>query len=381
VIDFSNWPDGHSTVKKLSDKTRVIRPAPNHLLAEAGTIIVIGTDHYSLLAIRELNSWGIKVSCVCDISEAMSSKRLCGIPVVGLTQLMGMDKDAAIVINHPYVSVQIEEMLRSIGFRNILLHANAYDTHVGLRFYLEGNEKKQEIAKQNRDKIEYTLNRLADDHSKAVFNAAMELWLRGEYIDANKTVTRGGYFPRDLIELGNEEVFVDCGAYTGDSVMQFAERVNGNYRAIYGYEADELNCEIANHFLALNNITNARVFNIGVYSSKTTLCFSNTDGEGNRIVREGGVTISADTLDNLLKDRPHPVTFLKMDIEGAEMDALLGANEIINTDAPKLAISAYHKLGDIWEIPYYIFNNFRDYKVYLRNGHVVCEYICFALKA
>jgi hypothetical protein len=63
------------------------------------------------------------------------------------------------------------------------------------------------------------------------------------------------------------------------------------------------------------------------------------------------------------------------------MEALLGAREIITEDAPKLAISVYHKFGDIWEIPHYILNYFPGYKIYLRNEFVSYDYICFAVKA
>jgi FkbM family methyltransferase len=137
---------------------------------------------------------------------------------------------------------------------------------------------------------------------------------------------------------------------------------------------------MAKRTVANKEVDNISINNIGVFSKKAVHCFTNDGSQGNRIVNEGGIKIPVDSLDNLLRERPHPVTFIKMDIEGAEMEALLGAHEIITADAPKLAISVYHKFGDIWEIPYYILTNFPGYKIYLRNEYAFCDNICFAVK-
>ena len=83
-------------------------------------------------------------------------------------------------------------------------------------------------------------------------------------------------------------------------------------------------------------------------------------------------------LDDVLKNKK--VTFVKMDIEGAEPQALRGAENIIRTQKPRLAICIYHDLKHLWEIPFYIKNLVPEYKIYLRH-HTNLEYetVCYAI--
>ncbi|OOB79506.1 MAG: FkbM family methyltransferase [Epulopiscium sp. Nuni2H_MBin001] len=80
--------------------------------------------------------------------------------------------------------------------------------------------------------------------------------------------------------------------------------------------------------------------------------------------KKGG-TINVDSLDNVLRDTE--VTFIKMDIEGAELQALMGAKQIIKKYKPQLAISIYHKPQDIFELPMYVKSLVPEYKLYLRH--------------
>jgi hypothetical protein len=79
-----------------------------------------------------------------------------------------------------------------------------------------------------------------------------------------------------------------------------------------------------------------------------TLHFNEQNHEGNHVSENGSIPVQCVTLDG---DIQEPITFLKMDIEGAEQDAILGAVEHIKNDKPKLGISLYHRYEDIWKIP------------------------------
>lgn len=85
------------------------------------------------------------------------------------------------------------------------------------------------------------------------------------------------------------------------------------------------------------------------------------------------------SLDELLLDKESKITFIKMDIEGAELRALDGCRKIIQRDKPRLAICAYHSLTDFYEIPYKIMCEYKDYNVLLRHhSETVAETICYA---
>ena len=74
------------------------------------------------------------------------------------------------------------------------------------------------------------------------------------------------------------------------------------------------------------------------------------------------------------------VTFIKMDVEGAELESLKGAEKTIRRDKPKLAICIYHKPEDMWTIPLYIKELVPEYKLYIRHhSSGVCETVLYAV--
>jgi len=168
-----------------------------------------------------------------------------------------------------------------------------------------------------------------------------------------------------------DEVFVDCGCLDGESSLQFIESIN-NIRAsgdgipcvakIFAFEPYENFykdcCE------KLSHVPGATVINKGVWDKEETLRFVVNDLSG-WISEKGDVVINTCTLDEELAGEK--VTFIKMDIEGAEMNALKGAEKLIRANRPKLAICLYHKAEDILTIPEFILNLDLGYKLYIRH--------------
>jgi FkbM family methyltransferase len=173
------------------------------------------------------------------------------------------------------------------------------------------------------------------------------------------------YFEKDIISLSNEEVFVDCGAYTGDTYKIFLENVN-SFKHYYAFEPDEKN------FSNLRNNTQGEFFeggrislyNVGVSNESGKLSFSSTNTGGSKFVEDGDVFVEVRSIDDTCSIPP---TFIKMDIEGFELAALQGAKETIKKFKPKLAICIYHKDTDFVEIPQFIFSLRSDYKLYIRH--------------
>lgn len=109
-----------------------------------------------------------------------------------------------------------------------------------------------------------------------------------------------------------------------------------------------------------------------------TLRFSDLETTDSRITDTGTVSIDARKLDDVLQGKK--VTFIKMDIEGAELAALRGAEKIIREQRPRLAICVYHKPEDIWEIPSLILSCNPDYRLYLRHYSITeTETVLYAI--
>lgn len=174
------------------------------------------------------------------------------------------------------------------------------------------------------------------------------------------------YFDDEIVSLIENEVFVDCGAYDGDSVLAFCnalrERGISGYKKIYAFEADKGNA----HRLEANlsELENVQLIVKGVYDKVCTLHFSESGTMGSMVADEGS-RIEATTIDETVGDEE--VTFIKMDIEGCELKGLRGAEETIKRWKPKLAICVYHRVEDLITIPQYIQSLHPDYKLFFRN--------------
>ncbi len=115
-------------------------------------------------------------------------------------------------------------------------------------------------------------------------------------------------------------------------------------------------------------------------NSKDTLSFSGNGHGDSRIVQGNvGEAISCKviSLDSFL---PGKVTFVKMDVEGAELEALKGSRKVIVQYRPKLAICVYHKKADLIEIPLFIKSLVPEYRLYIRHyGNSMCETVLYAV--
>lgn len=176
----------------------------------------------------------------------------------------------------------------------------------------------------------------------------------------------GQYFD-SLMEFHEDEVFVDVGSFDGVTSKLFTEKCKG-FKKIHVFEPDKEKMRTVKKKLSFLHEHQVTFYEVGAWSKKETLRFSNDlgiDGMSSTIKEDGNIEIHCDKLDDVLKDEL--VTFIKMDIEGAELEALKGAEHLIRTHKPKLAISIYHKPEDILSIPLYLKSLVPEYKFYLRH--------------
>lgn len=176
------------------------------------------------------------------------------------------------------------------------------------------------------------------------------------------------YFDEEIIQLKEEEVFIDGGVLDLGTSMQFEQfcRIHGvkNYR-VYAFEPDQKSFERCSRIIKDHPEYNIHLCNLGLWSCNDILYFNGSGNGGSRIVdKQSGCSIETVSLDSYVNDK---VTFIKLDIEGAEIEALKGARHIIKKQKPKLAICVYHKKEDITEIPMYIKRLVPEYKLYLRH--------------
>ena len=174
------------------------------------------------------------------------------------------------------------------------------------------------------------------------------------------------YFDLNLIPTCNNSIFVDLGAYTGDTILDFINTYGEySYDKIYAYDITKTSiAKMKNNLAKYNNIIYR---NVAISDKEESLYIkeSNVDASANIVNNEGNNEIKATTIDNDIKEK---ISIIKMDIEGYEQKAINGAINHIKNDNPILLISVYHNNEDLWKIPKMIYEINNNYDFYL-NSH------------
>lgn len=239
-----------------------------------------------------------------------------------------------------------------------------------------------EYFNENKKLFEQTYEWLEDELSKKT----MELYLKGHIELKNfpfqdicqKEDVENQYFPSDIITFTDHETVVDCGAYTGDTFAIFCPKVE-RFNKYYALEPNK-DCfsELKNILMGCDKGEGVHIPK-GAWSEAKKMGFAVENAMG-MLIDTAESTIEVDRIDSMLPQN-EKVTFIKMDIEGAELEALKGAEKIIRKGEPTLAICIYHKREDLITIPQYIRSLSEKYKFYLRPhrsyvGEVVLYAVC-----
>ena len=298
---------------------------------------------------------------------------------ITIKKLVDIDKNTKILISVLQSSKIIEENLRNQGFSNILSFANSikllpeFLNIVSKRDYLwliKDKKRLLDIEKLNLFKTFLKDIKSVDLLEKIVnFRKTFDMKYYIEPYDSE-------YFPTDVPIFNNisQMNFIDCGAYIGDTIhnlMNYYSKVN----YCISFEPDLKNLENLNNQLeSLTKLypnTNFFVYPAGVYSSNKILSFSNQGIDSSAsLVNSSDIKISVVSLDTIiLNANPN---YIKMDVEGAEKEAIWGARKTIKKYKPNLAICLYHKPEDLWEIPLLINEIEPNYEMYLRVHEDLC---------
>ena len=227
---------------------------------------------------------------------------------------------------------------------------------------------RAEVLKNHVDDFIWLYVRLGDYLSKRTLIAILANWAYMDtgYLARIKSVFRD-YWEPDFFQNNDNDVLVDVGAFVGDSILSYVESYGMNYKKIYAYEITPSVCDELRRNMNKASLHDVVIRNKGVGSSNCKMFIDNNaqDSSANKLSENGKVSIDIVKLDDDLDDIP---TFIKMDIEGAEKDALKGAERIIRDYSPKLAICTYHGYDDIWMIPRLIDKMNSNYKFYMRHN-------------
>lgn len=220
----------------------------------------------------------------------------------------------------------------------------------------------REFLALHRIELEQAYALMADEQSRRVFSGVLRFYLTGELELLDDITTGKDEAFRDILRLGDNELYVDLGAYNGDTIDEFLHYSGGSYRKIVALEPNEKNFKkLQAH---CGDLKNTELWQLGAYSRNTTLTFNNRAGRNSAVAAQGVPTQVA-TVDTVLCGAA--ATYIKADVEGADYEMLLGAKNTLKQFKPKLNCSAYHRFEDLFRLPLLISRLNPDYRVYLRH--------------
>jgi len=270
--------------------------------------------------------------------------------------------DALVIISTLRNSHEIKEKLKHMGFP---------EKQIG-NIRTKVLMPPDEFLTKHYEGYEWAYNFFSDALSKQLVLDKIRLLLYGKLLSPNSDSDM--YYEKGFISLSENELFIDAGAFNGDTIEQFFVKSNNKGNAV-AFEPNKSNCEkIASKFAGTKNVS---VVNKGLWSCNDSLVFDAYEhaSQGASFIRgSGDIVVPVTTLDDYVdtsaeKLRP---SFIKMDIEGAEKEALIGCENVIKNYKPKLAICAYHKPEDIYTLPRQVIQYRDDYKLVLRQ-HFYCH--------
>lgn len=220
----------------------------------------------------------------------------------------------------------------------------------------------KEYALDHEKELEWVYQRLGDRQSQWVFTQIIDYKLSGRMDRLFACETPPEEADENILKLSANERYLDLGAFTGDTVEWLLGRTGGRYDAIWAVEPDRRSFARLNS--KLGGMANICCLNVGIGNRAEQRAFKDGGGRNSRCTKGGKLQLFS-TIDAILAGQM--VTYIKMDVEGQEKEAIFGGRETILRDKPKMLISCYHRVEDLFVIPREIFKIRDDYQLFMRH--------------
>ncbi len=328
-------------------------------------IVLYGLGFFGGVIVKNFANEGISVQCFCD-SKKHGIDAETGLKILSPQELTEQYSDANIVISvaNPSTEKSVYHTVLSLGFgkKQIFSFQDAYQFMRKSR--VEQVSLTLEELREYLDGYARSYDSFADENSRKVILETINNYLFHQLFTYEPP--QNSYFP-EAFTLCENEIFIDGGLYTGDTTEKFIERMGGKYARIIGFDIDEKNLAVARENLKAK--PGVEIIPKGLWN-----CTAVMDAElgimaGSNVKEGASAQVELTDLDSFFSQLPkedYP-TFIKLDVEGSEKQALLGAEKIIREASPKLAVCAYHKPEDLYVLPELIKQLNPQYQFFLKH--------------
>lgn len=340
-------------------------------------VILFGAAILSSHFIKFFQEMGTQILYLSDNDKNKIGKELHGLKIIDKKTIKKeFGNKIQIIVSSVYYEEIIKD-LKNMGFNNVfspLLFFTVYHKKFDLLVW----NNNINIIFKNKRKIKSVFLSLADQKSKKIFLGIIKFRLTFKTTILSHIIdNQNQYFDKNIIKLSPNEIFLDGGAYDGDTIKMFIKKSKNIFNKIYAFEPDDKSFILLNKYINTLSDERIRSFKIGLGKTKEKLHFTNEGNLQSKITDNGKILVRIFPIDNYKNIH---FSYIKLDIEGFEKQALLGAKNVIHKYKPKLAICSYHKIEDLWEVPYMIKKMNNKCKLYFRHySNFLFETICYSV--
>jgi FkbM family methyltransferase len=340
----------------------------------ATNAVIFGSGPLGRILLDGARASGVPVVAFADNKASLHGTTLEGIPIMSPANAVAAHGADAYFVVAVYNSSGPRSQLRALGCERIVPYPAFYWRFASTIPWAPGLDLPHRIVAR-RDQVRAGYDCLSDETSRKEFVAQIAWRCTLDYERLPPPDDPADiYFAPGVVRLNDHEVFVDCGAFDGDSIRLFRDRVAGAYRHIYACEPDVSNRDALQRFISSlpgRERERITVLPFAVGDRSGTVSFQSSGTAGSRITAEQGAgTMECRRLDDLMTDITP--TIIKMDIEGAEPGAIQGGTATIRGKRPILAVCAYHQCEHLWTLPALLETALPEYRISLRRYAEEC---------
>ena len=347
-------------------------------------LVLFGAGPLGKDVLAGLRKVGVEPLAFADNNRDRWHQQVMGLPVLSATEAVELYGKTACFVVTIYQGSSVRRQLESLGCQRVVACAPLLWKYADIFIPQCGLELPHRFREQCHN-IRQCYARLGDELSKRDLREQLlwRYWLDfsalSPPLDASDT-----YFPRDLLSPVPNEVFVDCGSFDGDSIRSFNRHWGGEFRHAFAFEPDPANRgALATNMEAMGIGDRVTVMPYAVGNINGQVSFALNSSASSHVTTENaksdaGATVECRRLDDI--EWPLVPTYIKMDIEGAEPEALAGGSELLRRHQPVLAVCTYHRSEHLWQIPNLIRSIAPEYNLFLRRYAEECwEGVCYAI--
>jgi FkbM family methyltransferase len=351
------------------------------------SLVLFGAGNLGHKALQGLRSAGIEPLAFSDNNPSLWGKTVEGIPILSpreATERFG--KSAAFIMTvwrgeGTDTMAERCQPLTDLGCVKVLNFGVVFWKYPEAFLPHYSFDLPHKVLEQ-ADNVRNVFDLWEDEPSRKEFVAQIRWRLHLDFDGLPRPVKHETYFPEDLVSVSDDEVFVDCGAFDGDTMASFLRSRGEDFGGYIAFEADPTNFEKLRRNvseLPIKLQKKITIHPLAVGERREKVRFEATGTESSA-VGHGALEIDCVPLDEMAAVA-NP-TWLKMDIEGSEPAALKGARGLIANQAPVLAVCVYHQQDHVWKIPRLINEMSSEYHFFLR-PHLLesWDLVCYAIPA